>query len=226
MRWLKLCPDILSTAKRDWANFFRAHLQVFPVEVWSGKDSSAFDDQSRGCLRLCRFRNLMVKTNQAPDGFHGRFLTDSAICGHALEAGLDWHRGSGEDNFPILNEEWRIMGESDQYARDFLEVSDSTFSVDAVKAVVEAGNKIAGNYADIRLAARQVQEIHIGSIAKLAQNSRELLSGDPVFGEEIARLRELGALPHYGHPLVRHVLQVCRAISPKPHSWRARYARA
>lgn len=32
MRWLKLCPDILSTAKRDWESFPRAHLQVFSVE--------------------------------------------------------------------------------------------------------------------------------------------------------------------------------------------------
>ena len=50
------------------------------------------------------------------------------------------------------------------------------------------------------MASRQVQEIHMRSIAELAQNARELLSEHPVLGEEIARLRELGAMPHYGGP--------------------------
>ena len=82
----------------------------------------------------------------------------------------------------------------------FLEVADPPFSVEAVQTVAKAWNKLAGNYTDIRLAERQAQEIHMRSIAGLARNSREVLSGEPVLGEEIARLHELGALPNYGGP--------------------------
>ena len=74
------------------------------------------------------------------------------------------------------------------------------FSSDVAKDVVEAWYKLEGNYADIMLAARHAQEIHMGGISDLPQNARGLLSENPVFGEEIAILREVGAWPHYGGP--------------------------
>ena len=47
------------------------------------------------------------------------------------------------------------------------------------------------------MAARQVQEIHRRSIAPQARNARILLQKHPEMGEEIDRLHEIGAIPHY-----------------------------
>ena len=74
-------------------------------------------------LRLCRFRNLTVRTNNAPEGFYGRFLTESAICGHPDESGMCWNHGGGDDHFPILDEDWGIHGEMDSHANDYLEMA-------------------------------------------------------------------------------------------------------
>ena len=197
-RWLKTRPGILMASQPDWGEFPRGHLHVFSVDGWAGKCNNAPDGQSHKGLRRCRFCNLAIKTDNTPDGFYGSFPPESTICGHALEAGLDGHTGGDEENFPILGNDWRIKGDIDQEAQKFLEVADSIASVEAVQNVAKAGNKLAGNYADIILAERQVQEIHVGSIAWLARNARELLVDEPVLGEEISRLHELGTLPYYG----------------------------
>ena len=169
---------------------------------------------------MCRFCMLVVKTNNTPEGFYCRFPTESAICGHVLEAGIDWNVGGDDGSFPILDQEWRINGEIGRNAQDFLDVVDTPFSFDALKAVVTAGNKLEGNYADIRLDARQVKEIHMMRIAKLAQNARDFLPDEPVLGEEIARLYELGAPPHCGGTSPGAVrVSGLPYYESKPHSW-------
>ena len=200
MRWLKPRTDALDTVKSGRKEFFRAYLQVFSVEGWTGKCMGVADDRTREGLHMCRFCRLMVKTNSTSEVFYGRFLKESAICGHTEETQFDWHAGWEDGSFPILDMDWRITGEVASNAQNFLDVADVPYSVDAAKAAVEAGNKLDGNYADIRLAARNVQGIRMRSIAVLSHNARELLSDEPVLGEEIARLHELGALPHYGGP--------------------------
>ena len=37
MRRLQPCTDALNTVKSGWNEFFRAYLQVFSVEGWTGK---------------------------------------------------------------------------------------------------------------------------------------------------------------------------------------------
>ena len=59
------------------------------------------------------------------------------------------------------------------------------------------GNKLVGKYGDVRTAARQVQEIHMRSIAPLDQSARDILKKHSEQGEEIALLHEIGAMPQY-----------------------------
>ena len=140
-----------------------------------------------------------MKTDSWPDRFYGGFLEESAICGHMEEAGLEWHTGGLDmgTTFPILNKNWRIEGDVDPNAQDYLAVASEPFSVENAQRVVTAGNKLVEKYDDVRIAARQIQEIHMRSIAPLAQNARDLLKKHPERGEEIAQLHELGAMPHY-----------------------------
>lgn len=110
----------------------------------------------------------------------------------------EWPTGGDGDQFPILDTEWRIEGAIDPEAYRFLEVADAPFSGESAQQVVRAGTKHANNYEDVRHAARQVQEIHMGEISVLAQNEGDLLAGDPELVGQIARIREVGALPYYG----------------------------
>ena len=80
----------------------------------------------------------MIETNNTPEGFHGRFLAESSIFGHAMEAGLDRRDGGDEEYFPILDTEWGIAGDVYRNAQDFLDVADSPFSAEALQSVVRA----------------------------------------------------------------------------------------
>ena len=90
--------------------------------------------------------------------------------------------GGDEGGYPILDTVWRPTGDVDENAQDLLDVAGSPFSAGAEQAVVRGSNKPAENFADIRLAARQVREFHTRCIAGLSQNARELLSDDAVVG--------------------------------------------
>ena len=108
--------------------------------------------------------------------------------------------GGNEDRFPILDIEWRIVGDIDGDAYGYPEESDVPFSVEDVQKVVASGAKLEETYGDFRQPSRHVQEIHIRTMAHQAQNARDLLGQEPDLGEQIARLQEVGALPDYGGP--------------------------
>ena len=118
---------------------FQDHLQIFDVEGWGGKCDNPSTESKANGLHQCRFRKQMVKTQWAPDGFYGRFLTETAICGHVVQSEMGWHTGGDEDNFPILDAEWRIDGEAEPGAYTFLEEADAPFSVEAAQRVAHAG---------------------------------------------------------------------------------------
>ena len=90
-----------------------------------------------------------------------------------------------------------IEGETNEASYTYLAVSKITFSVESAHQVVTAGNKLVEKYEDVRMAARQAPEIHMGSIAQQARNARLLLRKHPELGGEIALLHEIGSMPNY-----------------------------
>ena len=149
-------------------------------------------------LRECRFCHLLVRTDMTPTGFYGRFLKESAICGHLRESGCDLRAGRQGDEFPILDRNLGYNAKSIKTPFDLSESADAPFSIGAAQQAAEAGSKLVGKYDDIRLAARQVREIRMRKMAPQAQHDQALLRKHPELGDEIAQLREIGALPHYG----------------------------
>ena len=197
MRGLTPWPDIPLPRNGIGGNCENATCRCFLLMV----GRKCVDPQSmrgKSGLQECRFCHMLAKTDVAPGGFYGRFLQGSSICGNLRESGCDWHIGGQGGGFPILNRNWRIQGEVGQNARDFLETADIPFSIAAVRQVVKAGSEMVEQYDDVRLAARQVQEIHMGNMAPLAQHARNMLRKHPDLGGEIAQLHEIGPLPHYG----------------------------
>ena len=122
------------------------------------------------------------------------------MCGHWREPNAEWRNGGDSVQFPILDTEWRIQGDVDMGAYRFVEISNVPFSAESVRQLALAGSRLANNYSDFRLAARQVQELHMGEVTVLASNARELLDDEAELGDQIARLYEVGALPYYDGP--------------------------
>ena len=146
------------------------------------------------------FCKLLAKTEWATEGVYGRFLKESAICGHALEAGMGWHLVGDGDRLPPRDTDWRIKGVVDNDAYNFIEMADVPFSVEAARQAVKAGTQLVAKYDDVRLASRRVQEIHMRPMASQAQSYGELVEEEPEFGGQIARLHEPGEQPQYGGP--------------------------
>ena len=75
---------------------------------------------------------MLAKTDSLHERFYGRFLEESSICGHMEAAGLEWHLGGlgREITFPILNHNWRIEGDVDPDAHDYLAVASNPFPVE------------------------------------------------------------------------------------------------
>ena len=94
--------------------------------------------------------------------------------------------------------EWRIDGDIDGDARDYLESPYVSFSAEAAHRVLKAGPKLVAKYEDVRLYARHVQGIHMRAMAPQARNARNPLGEAPELGEQISGLRDVGALPNYG----------------------------
>ena len=198
----------------------KEHFQLSALEGWEEKRANHVSDPRSNGLHQRRFCKMMVETEWSADGFYGRLLRGTAICGHLVHSDMDWHTGGDDDQFPILDTERATEGEVDQESYKFLEEEDVPFSVEAAQQVVRAGARVANNYEDVRHADRQVQEIHMWKMSSLSQNARELLVGDPELGEQIARLREVGAFPYYGgSSLVLAGCQGCRMVNLKPTSW-------
>ena len=80
-------------------------------------------------------------------------------------SGTEWHIGGADGAFPILDHEWRILGDIDGDGYDYLEIEDAPFSIDAVRHVAKASTNLAEKYEDVRLEAMHLQEIHTGNVA-------------------------------------------------------------
>ena len=201
MRWLKHCPGIPTPAKREWGLSPKPHLHVFTVEGWQVKRRLSVDEGETSGLQQCRLFHLLAKTDLTPEGIYGRCLRGSSIFGHAEESGSEWHIGGHDADFPILNRNWGINGGAGQDDRAFLLAADIPFSIGSAQQVVRAGSKLVEKYDDVEIAARHVQEIHMGYMAPMAPHPGILLRKHPElggWGGGIAQLREIGALPHYG----------------------------
>ena len=96
-------------------------------------------------------------------------------CGHVEESGIARHIGRQGEDFPILDQNWRINGDLDQDAHAFLATADTPFTIEDAQQVVNAGSKLVGKYDDVRIESRHVQGIHMRTMAPMAQHSRILL---------------------------------------------------
>ena len=83
-------------------------------------------------------------------------------------------------------------------AYEYLETAKAPFPIEDVQQVVKAGTKLVGKYEDVRMAARHAKGIYMRPIAPQAHNARTFLRGNPELGGGISRLREIGAMSHYG----------------------------
>lgn len=87
--------------------------------------------------------------------------------------------------------------------------------------VVNDVAEIAEKYVAVRLAARQVREIDMGTMETHAKNARGLLVEEPELGEQISRLLEPGGRYRAMavHPQVQYAPLVCRIMNRMPFSW-------
>ena len=120
-------------------------------------------------------------------------------------------------NFPILDPEWGITGDADGDGHEFLKEADTPCSIDDVRRVVRAGSKLVSKYGDVRLVARHIHEIHMGTPSPKSQQGRDFIRGHPDMGAEVAMLHEIGALPRSGgSPLVGYVSLGSHMEAPEP----------
>ena len=62
---------------------------------------------------------------------------------------------------------------------------------------MHAGAQLLANYHDVRISARQVQEIQMRLNVPLSQNDREFSASDPTLAGANAKIHERGAMPDY-----------------------------
>ena len=79
--------------------------------------------------------------------------------------GAFWHAGGSERNARILAHELGIIGEVDADSHEFLMVADTSFSTESAQTAVQAGPKLSDKYDDVRLAARRIHDIQMGTLA-------------------------------------------------------------
>ena len=88
---------------------------------------------------------------------------------------MDRHVGSSEENSPIRAHERGLLWGIDDEAHELLRVADTPFPTEALGRVAKAGPNLVGKYEDVRMAARRIREIHMGTLDSQAQHARGFL---------------------------------------------------
>ena len=196
MRWLKPCLGAFSSASRDWELHFKDHIRRFHLGGWKGKLSHVKGDEESLGVNPCLFCTQEVKTNLTPPGFYDYFAHGRHFC-HGCDIPPD-RCGDGEDgSYPILNNDWRTPAAVDPLAYDYLEIVKQPYSHAAVLDALVIGERMVSKFHDVRLVARQIQEIVMRSNAPLVENAKTFLSFNPTLSNRAADLHERGDMPCY-----------------------------
>ena len=141
----------------------------------------------------------MVKLAGAPDECYGQYLLGAAGRARKEELGRGqlWRVGSAGDDYPILENSWRIAGTVSAVSEEYIGVAKGPFSPRVVPNAVEVGPRLIRQYDEVRYDLRRIREIHTGAIAAHVDSACRLLHREPESGAEIAQLREIGEIPHY-----------------------------
>ena len=123
-------------------------------------------------------------------------LPDHDFMSCAASDALPGHQEPNPD-YPIRNREWRIDGEVDPKAGEYLKCafSHKTYSPEALADLMERGNDLVARMGDIRDAVRQVQECRLRSGEDLSPNIKEVTHLPPELGKQVQELCRIGVCP-------------------------------
>ena len=207
MRWLKTCSDNLPADMRDWKTSFAPHLSHYIIEGWQPKLGNQERNADLSMIMPCRACKKVIKCNSVPGGFYGGKENAprwNQANGTEDPRDLEWPTGTLADRvpFPLLSMDWRFRHDPSPIAYEFLSMADNEFNPGLVTRVAEVGDRIVREHkGEIRLAARQVQEIEMRKMNDQVLAAQELLGFDTDLRNQISQLHTIGALPHFhGQP--------------------------
>ena len=100
-------------------------------------------------------------------------------------------------SYQLMNMDWRFNGPTCALAEKYLLCAKGAFSTEKIRIVMEVGNQLVEKYGDVRLAARQVQEIEMRTMELQVCAVKELSDEQPELRDQIVQLHTVGALPHF-----------------------------
>ena len=96
-----------------------------------------------------------------------------------------------------MNNDWRTQTTIDPLAYEYLAISKQPYSHAAVLDALVIGERMVSKFHDVRLVARQIQEIVMRENAPLVENARAFLAFNPTLANRVADLHDRGSMPCY-----------------------------
>ena len=206
MRWLKEDGETPPAARRDWMLLLGDFVTVFNwlnVQELLDTNKTMYDNTPRLTCRLCRRKE---KCLVAPLTFFNAikvtpvYPASLVLEGHATGGyprADDVIFGPPNNEFPIVDLEWRNTVEPCDLGKNFFQSAQAEFSLDSIRKTASLGDKLIKTHKEVHLAVRSLQERKMREQAHLVTNARTCLAEIPELCEDIAELHRIGATPAY-----------------------------